>query len=559
MKETSTLKTTMQKLLLFLPLFFVSIAFGMDKKSPPSLRYLAAQATRDYLYSDKVPHSLKHYAHDIRYYQNRKKELLEEKEREIDQNQLESMVGPYTHTAMIEVHLNDALARNPAIFNSKFKQKLLALSLSNGKTDAARWILHAFSEMKKDQELYAYFKKSIVDGNIPTYTWCIDVICPHYLEQKTQEILDTLIIGNEPKITADFLTRLKAQKNTLEKQILQTIEETTKKLQHEVRWNYRRSYYEVPFFITEIKKLKNNFLVMRPFVTDKESLRNLLTANLHSLAREYISLDGEFATLYLDFLLQMGADRLAPMDTNHWNPNQRGKIPLQTILDYPIRSFREENGDDGYGSYKLCEKRIKTIESGVLLLLAQDAGQQIHWTDPQGNTPLHERASVFVLDTLIEHGGQIHTPNKQEETPLESFIKNNDADYFCRDHYSDICRFNETSKAIFIDLFRRWLVAGKYQFREVRTALAHLQSGREMSPILTQTYKEWDQKCQQRKKYLDNYVTTPASFAAATAVKPYLPKLHPLHLRLVGRTADVEIDDFPVVEKTAMQRMEEVD
>lgn len=565
MKKTSTLKATMKKLLLFFAAFTcIASLHAMDKKSVPSLRYLAAQAIPDNnsIHLSQLPNNLKCYAYNVRFYKNRKKEELQEKEKEIDQNQLESMVGRYTHTVMIETHLDDVFARNPRIFDDKFKQKLLSQSLSSGTTNAAKWILHTFPEMKNDQELYAYFKKSIADGNIPTYTWCIETIGLDYLKEKTPEILAVLITGKDPKITTDFLTRLKAHTNILEKQILQTIEETTKKLQHDVRCNYRREYYETPFFISEITKLKNNFLVMRSFITDKELLRNLLTTNLHNLASEYNSMDGEFVILYLDFLLQMGADRLAPMNVQHWNPNQRGKIPLQLILDYPVSLFRGQNSADGYGSYKLCEKRIETIERGVSLLLAQDSFKQVLWTDPQGNTALHERSSVFVLDALVEHGGHIRILNNQQETPLESFIKNSERDYyFGRDHFSDICQHHESSKAIFTDLFRRWLVAGKYQFREVRTALAHLQHGREMNSILTQTYKEWDQRYKRTSKNFlyGNYLLTPASIAAATAVKPHLPKLHPLRLRLVGRTADDEIEDFPIVEKTAMQRMEDVD
>ena len=142
----SLAKQRLKNLLLFLPLFFTSVSFGMSK-NPSMLRYLAAAKVPKAQF-DELPAELKKYAKNIQEIESSVKHAKRVAVISTYRSQLEELCKSAPDSRLFE----EIYSSNPLLVGDlKTADQMLALCIQNGNTSIANFLFKQFPALKKDE------------------------------------------------------------------------------------------------------------------------------------------------------------------------------------------------------------------------------------------------------------------------------------------------------------------------------------------------------------------------------------------------------------------------
>lgn len=192
MGKTSLLKTTMKKTFLFLPLFFVSLAIGMDhvttknvvyKKSPYSLQYLAAiKIPENQIPSLKTkfnPEAINKFDQWIQSEKKRK-----EKNKEASTNHYNQELTEICKKEKTCFTLKELYAIRPQLIDTR-KKELFELCLEHGNWINGGWLLETFPDLA-DTNLFENLKKCVIK-NCPELFKMLLKTNPEIIFQKNEK------------------------------------------------------------------------------------------------------------------------------------------------------------------------------------------------------------------------------------------------------------------------------------------------------------------------------------------------------------------------------------
>ena len=417
----------LKKLFFLLPLFFATIAIGMDK-NPASLRYLAAAKVSENQRS-RLPIELRAYAKNAYKIETTVKRAKEAAEIVAYRSQLKELC-----TVSADAHLCEEIyANNPHLYDYTNTTQMLKLCMQHSNKNIASWIFKRFPELKKDQIMEEVLKDTFRAHNLPMAKYIlenneyshiyttdtfktslnskenVDLLLTYMLKELEKEamqhdqnnLVKTNIVNGmhaalyveEAHITEHIFSNYEIIRALCQELLF---EKVSKHLSSIERW---------PISNYPDKDERCKFLAKFLYDSGKQSLNLILDRTLS------LVLSAErFSSENVKFLLELGADPL--------KVNIQGQIPLQTVLSAPIEKFINM---DGVYHYYIDKKLRETVQ----LLLSSHAREQVCHIDAEGNTALHYPSASIVIDLLTENGGNIERLSNLGKTPLLTFIANN--------------------------------------------------------------------------------------------------------------------------------------
>lgn len=573
MKKTSMLKTTMKKLLLFLPLFFAAIAIGMDKQNPPRLQYLAAaKVPKNQI--GKLRSELQSYTYNI---QNIAEYVKREKERAeffAYKKQLEQLC---TRAENFEL-FKEIYASNPFLIQESLTAAhLLNICIIHNNTTTASWLFERFPELKKDSLMATHLSNLIKINNWPMARYIIanneyyplytsetvthalenkegvNLLMPYIIKEIQREA--TYSHQNRPNTSATayaIYNSIYAEKFSILEHIFLNYPEITNACQKmfcEMFANFL-SDIQYEYHPRNIDKCK--FIAKFLNEPGKREVQQLLDRKLIKLLEaEYCYLNSVKA------VLELGANRLVV--------NNTGKIPLQILLSASI--VKSIKMDDTYHYYLAVHLR-KTAEA----LLSAQAREQVCIIDDEGNTALHYPSAGIVIDLLEENGGDMKRVNNNGQTPLSAFFVHN---------FQAFLRCNHSHfgyDIIFTKLFINYLsmpISPLSESRpEVLKHLSHLEEDnyfkKNVLQVLQKRLPQWHQHtptsisnaifvASSNKKITapENSYEKFFSLISSKLTNPKIPTYNSLYHELQRRASIAHDQSIP--EKIIVDRMEDVD
>lgn len=572
MYKTSTLKTSMKKILFFLPLFFVSIATAMSE-SPASLRYLAAaKIPKNQI--GMLPIDLQESTQNIQKIERPVAQAKKAAEYSAYLIQLKELCRTAKDSKLFE----EIVLAKPSLLNQTATvEDIFKLCIHHSNIPIADYLFRLFPHLKKDKVMAIVLADSLKNKNIPMARYILattqrspvftHAAITHALEsEKTVNFLMPYIIKelqqeanslpqfrpNTAGIVGGIHYAISSEKFPILRRIFlnsPTITNACQEIFYEVFAGYLsnircdecpRNIDTCKFvakFLNQIGKQQIQLLLDRKLINFVESPR----CNPDSVRA----------------LLELGANRLAV--------NNKGQIPFQILLSAPIEGSIYI---DGYYHHQLDE-RVRNIAQ---VFLATQQTEQVRFIDQEGNTALHYPSAGIVIDLLEEHGGDMNALNGNGETPLSAFFTNNAVDlskcnfehrgyntiftqFFIKYLTMPICQLEKDKAHIYNQAnslaIGNYFTADVYRLLGDRSPRWHIQT---FEPLTNATFVASAHK---KITSVENPYNKFFSRISTILTNPKIPTYNSLHYDLKERESNAF--GTSAVEKTIMDRMEDVD